>query len=50
MNPDIPDRFAGLREADELNRRYLMYVRILLAFGLSEREATIRAMDFVLSR
>lgn len=49
MNQDTADRFAGLREANELNRKYLMYVHILRAFGLSRREAALRAVDFVLS-
>jgi hypothetical protein len=47
MNPNTPDRFAGLRQSRELNEKFLLCVRILMAFGLTQRAAERRALNFL---
>jgi hypothetical protein len=47
MNPNTPDRFAGLRQSRELDAKFRLYVRILMAFGLTQCAAERRALDFL---
>ena len=44
---ESPDRFAGLRQSRELEDKFLLYVRILMASGLTRPAAKTRALDFL---
>lgn len=46
---DEPNRFRGLRQMHETNERYLLYVRLLVAYGLPKSEAENRALRQILA-